>query len=95
MGEIWLLGRPVFGLKLGANFGQPRFEICLRVASAAEEVAAHFVTSVDEQNADFRENICMAIAKWQRWELPMAWKISLVVLVPSLSVENHVNNSSG
>lgn len=86
MGEIWLLGRPIFGLKLGANFGQPCFEICLRVASSAEEVAAHFVTSVVEQNADFRENICVAIAKWQRWELPVAWKISLVALVPSLSV---------
>lgn len=39
-----------------------------------EEVAAHFVTFVEEQNADFRENICMVIAKWQRWKLSMAWK---------------------
>lgn len=58
----------------------------LGFGDTGEEMAAHFVTFVEEQNADFRENIWMVIAKWQRWKLSTVWKISLVVSAPSLSI---------
>lgn len=43
-----------------------RFRLCVALGfgDTEQEAAAHLVTFVEEQNADFRENICVAIAKW-------------------------------